>query len=80
MMRGIFAGFVLAAALAACASGGEPPISVREAARAECESRATPPEQMERCLSDTEAAIRSARELELQARRSRSEAGPPRRP
>ncbi len=50
-------------ALAACATGDR--VSATEAARAECTQRQIPPgAEMERCIADVEASIRTARELE----------------
>ena len=51
-----------ALALTACASGGEPELSVAEAVRADCEQQQTPPESMETCIQEASVAIRVARE------------------
>ncbi len=64
-MRGVAYGFAaLALVLAAgCASSGEEVMSVEEAARADCESRQTPPENMQACIERAEDTIRDARDL-----------------
>lgn len=62
LLRSVLACFAVAA-LAACATGDRP--SASEAARAECTQRQIPPgPEMERCISDVEASIRTARERE----------------
>jgi len=55
---------VLAASLSACASDSGSNVSVEEAARAECERRQTPADQMQACVEEAEDTIREARELQ----------------
>ncbi|MBX9747077.1 MAG: hypothetical protein K2X34_09260, partial [Hyphomonadaceae bacterium] len=50
-----------AAALGACATA-EPDVTPEQAARAECERRQTPPDQMTACIEEAEDTIRAARD------------------
>lgn len=58
-----YAALAAAAVLGACASS-EPQVSIAEAARAECERMQVPAENMQACLEDREALLRTARDLQ----------------